>query len=112
MFTDPQRQRKSDPGRPELCNVHTFHQLYSLPEMVAEIEPACRSAAIGCTECKLRLADAVAEGMRPIHERRAHYLAHPEEVRAIIEDGNVRAAGIAKATLTEVREALKISHEL
>jgi tryptophanyl-tRNA synthetase len=112
MFTDPQRQRKSDPGRPGLCNVYTFHQLYSLPQTVAEIEPACRSAAIGCTECKRRLAAAVAEAMRPIHERRAHYLAHPEEVRGIIQDGNRRAAAIAKATLAEVREALKINHEL
>ncbi len=112
MFTDPQRQRKSDPGRPELCNVYTFHQLYSLPEGIAEIEPACRAAAIGCTECKRRLADAVAAGMRSIHERRAHYLAHPDEVRAIIQDGNIRAARIAKATLAEVREALKINHGL
>lgn len=112
MFTDPQRQRKSDPGRPELCNVFTFHQLYSSSKDVAEIPTACRSASIGCTECKRRLAAAVEEGMRPVHERRDYYLAHPEEARAIIEDGNRRAAGIAKATLTEVREALKISHEL
>lgn len=112
MFTDPQRQRKSDPGRPELCNVFTFHQLYSSSKDVAEIPPACRGASIGCTECKRRLAAAVEEGMRPVHERRDYYLAHPEEARAIIEDGNRRAAGIAKATLTEVREALKISHEL
>ncbi len=112
MFTDPQRQRKSDPGRPELCNVFTFHQLYSPSADVAEIVPACRSASIGCTECKRRLALAVEEGMRPIHERRDYYMAHAEEVRAIIEDGNRRAARIAKATLAEVREALKISHEL
>jgi tryptophanyl-tRNA synthetase len=112
MFTDPQRQRKSDPGRPELCNVRTFHQLYSNPETVAEIEAACRGAAIGCTECKQRLAAAVAEGMRPVHERREHYLVHPEEIRAVIEDGNRRAAKIAKATLAEVREAMKITHEL
>ncbi|MBA4421767.1 MAG: tryptophan--tRNA ligase [Syntrophus sp. (in: bacteria)] len=112
MFTDPQRQRKSDPGRPELCNVFTFHQLYSSSKDVAEIPPACRAASIGCTECKRRLAAAVAEGMRPVHERRDYYLAHPGEVRAIIEDGNRRAAIIAAATLTEVREALKISHEL
>ena len=112
MFTDPQRQRKSDPGRPELCNVFTFHQLYSSSKDVAEIPLACRAASIGCTECKRRLAAAVAEGMRPVHERRDYYLAHPEEVRAIIEDGNRRAANIAKATLTEVRKALKISHEL
>ena len=112
MFTDPQRQRKRDPGRPELCNVFTFHRLYSSPAVVAEIEPACRGAAIGCTECKQRLADAIAEGMKPIHARRDHYLAHPGEVRAIIEDGNLRAARIAKATLAEVRDAVKISHEL
>jgi tryptophanyl-tRNA synthetase len=112
MFTDPQRQRKSDPGRPELCNVYTFHGLYSKPETVAEIGPACRSAAMGCTACKAKLAETVAEGMRPIHERRDHYLSHPDEIRAIIEDGNVRAARIAVATLAEVREAMKISHEL
>jgi len=112
MFTDPQRQRKSDPGRPELCNVYTFHGLYSAPETVAEIASACRSAAIGCIECKRRLADAIAEGMGTIHQRRDHFLSHPEEVRAIIEDGNVRAGRIAKATLDEVREAMKIHHEL
>jgi tryptophanyl-tRNA synthetase len=112
MFTDPQRQRKRDPGRPELCNVFTFHGLYSPPDTVAQIEPDCRGAIIGCTECKQRLADAVAEGMKPIHARRDHYLAHPGEIRAIIEDGNIRAARIAKATLAQVRDAMKISHEL
>ena len=112
MFTDPQRQRKSDPGRPELCNVFTFHQLYSSSEDVVAIAPACRGASIGCTECKRRLASVVGEGMRPIHEQRDYYLAHPEEVRAIVEDGNHRATMIAKATLAEVREALKINHEL
>lgn len=112
MFTDPQRQRKKDPGRPELCNVYTFHQLYSKPEAVVEIAPACRGAVIGCIECKRRLAEAIAEGMKPIHERRKHYLAHPEEVRAIIEEGDIRAAVIARATMAEVREAMKISHGL
>ncbi len=112
MFTDPQRQRKKDPGRPEICNVYTFHGLYSSPEAVAEIAPACRSAAIGCIECKRRLAEAVAKGMAPIHDRRNHYMRHPEEVRAIIEDGNQRAGRVAKATMAEVREAMKICHEL
>jgi tryptophanyl-tRNA synthetase len=112
MFTDPQRQRKSDPGRPELCNVFTFHQLYSPPDDVAAIPPACRTAAIGCIECKRRLASAVEEAMRPIHERRDHYLSHPEQVRDIMAEGNRRASAIAKATLAEVRDAMKISHEL
>jgi tryptophanyl-tRNA synthetase len=112
MFTDPQRQRKKDPGRPELCNVYTFHGLYSQPEEVAQIEPDCRSAAIGCIECKKRLASAIATGMAAIHERRDHYVRHPEEVRAIIADGNVRASRIARATLAEVREAMKVNHDL
>jgi tryptophanyl-tRNA synthetase len=112
MFTDPQRQRRSDPGRPELCNVFTFHQLYSSQQIIEEIPPACRSAAIGCIECKKRLAAAIAEGMRPVHERRDHYLNHPEEVRAVIEDGNVRASRIARDTLAEVRDRMKICHEL
>jgi tryptophanyl-tRNA synthetase len=112
MFTDPQRQRKSDPGRPELCNVYTFHQLYSPAETLPEIAASCRGAAIGCTECKRRLAASVAEGMAPIHERRKHYLAHPEEVRAIIVEGNRRAQQVARDTLAEVRQAMKIDHEL
>jgi tryptophanyl-tRNA synthetase len=112
MFTDPQRQRKSDPGRPELCNVYTLHGIYSALDDVVEIAAACRSAAIGCTECKKRLAAAIAAGMRPVHEKREHYLSHPEEVRAIIEDGNLRAGRIAASTLVEVREAMKIKHEL
>jgi len=112
MFTDPQRQRKSDPGRPELCNVYTLHEIYSAPEVVEEIAPACRSAAIGCIECKKRLAAAIAEGMRPVHEKREYYLSNPEEVKAVIEDGNVRASRIAKETMAEVREAMKINHEL
>lgn len=112
MFTDPQRQRKKDPGRPELCNVFTFHQLYSPAETVAEIPPACRGALIGCIECKKRLAEAVAATMAPLHERREHYLAHPGEVRGIIADGNTRAAVIARETMAQVREAMKISHGL
>ena len=112
MFTDPQRQRKSDFGRPEICNVYTFHQLYSAPETLPEITAACRCAAIGCTECKQRLADSLAREMAPIHEKREHYLAHPEEVRAIMEDGNSRAAQVAASTLDGVRQAMKINYEL
>jgi tryptophanyl-tRNA synthetase len=112
MFTDPQRQRKSDPGRPELCNVYKLHSIYSAPEDVAEIASGCLRAAIGCTECKKRLASAIAEGMRPVHEKREHYLSHPAEVREIIEEGNLRAGRVAASTMVEVREAMKIKHEL
>ncbi len=80
MFTDPQRQRKKDPGRPELCNVFTFHQLYTPGEEVEAIAADCRSAAIGCIQCKGRLAERIAKRMAPIHERQEYYRSHPSRV--------------------------------
>jgi len=108
MFTDPQRQRKSDPGRPELCNVFLFHGIYTPADEVAEIEGACKKAAIGCVECKKRLLERIAQGLKPIHERQDYYLGHTDEVRQIINDGTARATGIARATMEEVRDAVKI----
>lgn len=108
MFTDPQRIRKSDPGRPHLCNVFTFHQIYSPSDDVAEIAVACKRAGIGCTDCKERLAARILEGMQPIHDRQDYYRLHIEEVREIMEDGNSRATKIARMTMAEVREAVKI----
>jgi len=108
MFTDPQRMRKKDPGDPDICNVFTFHKLYSSPETVAEINRACRVADIGCTECKKMLADRIGEQMAPIHERMDYYLEHLHEIYDIIADGNARAAVIARRTMEEVREAVKI----
>jgi len=108
MFTDPQRMRRNDPGRPELCNVFTFHQIYSPFENVHEISIECKKAGIGCTDCKRSLADRIIKGMQPIHERRDYFLGHIDEVRSIIEDGNTRATRIARITMEEVREAIKI----
>lgn len=108
MFTDPQRMTKKDPGRPELCNVFTFHGIYSPEQDVKEIETECRRAGIGCVECKRRLADRIIDGLRPIHERQDHYLGHMDEVRGIIEEGSSRAAAVARATMEEAREAVKI----
>ena len=108
MFTDPQRMRKSDPGRPELCNVFTFHQIYSPAEFVMEVTVECKRAGIGCTDCKRRLADRIIEGLRPIHERQDYFRQHIDEVKSIIEDGNVRATREACVTMEEVREAIKI----
>jgi tryptophanyl-tRNA synthetase len=108
MFTDPQRMRRNDPGRPELCNVFTFHQIYSPPDDVQEISIECKKAGIGCTDCKRSLADRIIKGMQPIHERQDYFLGHIDEVRSIIEDGNTRATRIACVTMEEVREAIKI----
>jgi tryptophanyl-tRNA synthetase len=108
MFTDPQRQRRKDPGRPELCNVFSFHNLYTLPEEVDAIAADCRSAGIGCTDCKNRLAVQIARAMAPVHERQDYYRSRPERVREIMEDGNARAGRVAAATMAEVRDAVRI----
>jgi len=108
MFTDPQRMRKKDPGDPDICNVFTFHGLYSNPESVAEISRECRIAGIGCIDCKKRLAARIEEALAPVHERMDYYQDHLQEIREIITDGNARATIIARETMAEVREAVKI----
>lgn len=108
MFTDPQRMRKTDPGDPSICNVFTFHGLYTPSQKVEEINVNCRKAGIGCTECKKLLAARVAEVMAPMHERINYYQKHLDEVKAIIEEGNSKATKIARQTMEEVRAAVKI----
>lgn len=108
MFTDPQRMRKKDPGNPEICNVFTFHGLYSPGETVAEINKACRIAGIGCIECKKMLAARIEEALAPVHKRMDYYLNHLQEIHDIISDGNGRATKIARQTMEEVREAIKV----
>ncbi len=108
MFTDPQRMRRKDAGRPEICNVYTFHQIYTPAADVQEIETECRQAGIGCVECKKRLAKWILAGLAPIHERQDYYNAHMDEVRDIIAAGHEKAAAVARATMDEVRDAVKI----
>ncbi len=106
--TDPQRVRRSDPGRPEVCNVFTLHGFFTGDEQRAELGEGCRTAGIGCIECKRALSDNIAATFAPFRERAAHYKAHPEEVRAILDDGASRARAIAKETIAEVRERMGI----
>jgi tryptophanyl-tRNA synthetase len=108
MFTDPQRMRKTDPGRPEICNVFAFHQIYTPQSEVEEISNDCPQALIGCVECKKRLAKRIIEKMKPIHERQDYFYNHLDELKDIISDGNKRASKIAKMTMEEVRDAIKI----
>ena len=100
--------RKKDPGNPDICNVFTFHGLYTPRETVAEINKACRVAGIGCIDCKKMLAARIEEALAPVHERMDYYLSHLQEIHDIITDGNVRATKIARETMEEVREAVKI----
>jgi len=108
MFTDPQRMRKKDPGNPEICNVFAFHGLYSSGETVAEINQSCRVAGIGCIDCKKMLAARIEEALAPVHKRMDYYLSHLQEIHDIISDGNGKATKIARQTMEEVREAIKV----
>jgi tryptophanyl-tRNA synthetase len=108
MFTDPQRIRRSDPGRPELCNVFAFHGIYTDPERQKQIEYDCIHARMGCTDCKKNLADNLLKATEPIHERQDYYGSHPDTVGEIIASGNERAQTIAQSTMEEIREAIRI----
>ena len=108
MITDPQRARRSDPGRPDYCNVFTFHELYTAKEKVQEIDTACRKATIGCVECKQIMAASLNAALEPIRQKRRELEASPETIDAIMEAGNRKARKIARGTLEEVREVVKI----
>ncbi len=108
MFTDPKRARRNDPGNPEVCNVYSFHKIYSEASEVAEIRSKCPKAEIGCVDCKKILADHLSKILAPIQSRRNEYLSRPKEIEEIIMEGNKRAVGIARATMIEVREAMNI----
>ena len=108
MITDPQRARRGDPGRPDFCNVFSFHQLYSDSETVHRIDAECREAEIGCVECKKIMAKHLIKVLEPIRKKRSYYEAHPETLKAIIEDGNLKAQAVARETMEEIRAAVKI----
>ncbi|MBW2366361.1 MAG: tryptophan--tRNA ligase [Deltaproteobacteria bacterium] len=108
MITDPNRARRSDPGNPDICNVFTFHTQYSDAALVDQVNSECRSAQIGCVECKKRMAEYLNEAMAPAREKRAFYEARPKRMAEIIDSGNHKARQVAQATMAEVREAVKI----
>jgi len=109
MITDPNRMRRKDPGNPDICNVFTFHKLYSGEAVAADVDPKCRKAEIGCVACKKLMAEHLITAMAPLYERRRYYEAHPEMVEAVIQDGSAKARKVARDTMTAVRCALKIT---
>ena len=108
MLTDIQRARKSDPGNPDVCNVFEFHKLYSDGQTIERINRECRNAEIGCVECKQIMAQNLTKALEPLREKREYYEAHPGLVDDIIADGCEKARQVAKQTMAEVREAIKI----
>ena len=106
MVTDPARVRRADPGNPDVCNVFALHQTFSTPETVQEVGAGCRSAAIGCVECKQKLAENMNSGLAELRARRAAFAARPDDVWDILRDGAQRARALAAKTMDEVRAAI------
>jgi tryptophanyl-tRNA synthetase len=108
MITDPQRARRSDPGNPDVCNVFTFHGLYSGSQIVERVNYECRKAEIGCVECKKLMAENLIAALEPVRKKRAEYESRPDTVADIMEQGNKKAQAVARRTMEEVRAAVKI----
>lgn len=111
MQTDPQRVRRTDPGDPEKCPVWQLHQVYSEDDTKKWVQKGCRSAGIGCLECKKPIIDAIIEEQRPIRERAKRYEDDPGLVRSIVLEGCDQARDEAKATLEEVRSAVGLAYD-
>jgi tryptophanyl-tRNA synthetase len=105
--TDPLKVRRNDPGRPEVCLVFTYHKKFNGAE-VPEIGAGCRSGALGCVDCKLKAATAIAATLGPIREKRARLEADRPGVLAVLAEGERKARSTASETMRQVREAMKI----
>ena len=108
MITDPQRARKTDPGDPGVCNVFSFHEIYTPHDIVHQIDRDCRMAAIGCVDCKNIMAANLNKALEPVKEKRRELESDIDRVKDIINQGNTKARSIAKKTMEDVRETVKI----
>ena len=105
--TDPARRYRNDPGHPEICNIYRFHQALNSSE-ANQIAHQCRLAEIGCVDCKSLLADRINAALAPFRERRAELAAAPQHIRDVLADGARRAQVIARETIKEVREKMRL----
>ena len=109
MVTDPARVRRSDPGNPDVCPVGDLHKLFSSKETLAKVYEGCRSAGIGCIECKSWAADSLVQILNPIQQRRKKFEDNPRLAWDILEDGTKRAKAAAAETMDDVRAAMGMS---
>ena len=110
MVTDPARVRRTDPGDPDKCPVWQFHKLYSDAATQDWVAKGCKSAGIGCLECKQPVIDAVVQEQQPWRERAESYLANPKQVHWIMEMGTERARTVARQTMKDVRSAIGLNY--
>jgi tryptophanyl-tRNA synthetase len=109
MITDPARKRRTDPGNPDVCPVFDLHKVFSSSETIDRVNRECRTAEIGCVDCKKLLAQHLNESLAPIQERRKPYEQNPQRVWDILEAGTAKARQVAQATMAEVRAAVKLT---
>jgi len=107
--TDPQRVRRDDPGRPEVCNVYSLHGFFTDEATRADIDTRCRAGTIGCVDCKRMLADNIADAFAPYRERAKQYIENPDEVRRVLDDGARKAGAIARETLAEAKQRMGLN---
>lgn len=108
MVTDPQRVRRNDPGDPEVCPVFTFHKIYSSQETIKEVAEGCRTAGIGCLDCKKLVTDQLVLELHPIWENRRKWEGDSEQLESILTEGSLRASEKANETLDIVKTAMNI----
>ena len=106
MMTDPRRVRRTDAGEPNDCPAFNLHRIYSAPDEIEWVTQGCRTAGIGCLECKKVMIKHVVNDLAPIRERRLELERRPHEVTAVLERGNEQAHAVAAATMREVRDAM------
>jgi tryptophanyl-tRNA synthetase len=109
MITDPARKRRADPGNPDVCPVFDLHKIFSTREDVDRINQECRTAEIGCLECKKIVAGHLSNLLAPIQERRKTYEQCPQKVWEVLGEGTAKARAVAQATMREVRAAMKLT---
>jgi tryptophanyl-tRNA synthetase len=106
MVTDPARRRRTDPGNPDICPVYDWHKLFSPPETLSWAAEGCRTAGIGCIECKSAMADNLIKWIEPVRERRLQYEQNPKRVLEILDAGSTKARESAEQTMARVRESV------
>ena len=110
MPTDPQRVRRNDPGDPDKCPVWQLHEVYSDDSTKQWVQKGCRSAGIGCLECKEPVIQSITRELEPMRERAQAYAADPELVRKVMAQGCERARAVAQETMTDVRQAMGLNY--
>jgi len=110
MVTDPARKRRTDPGNPDVCPVFDLHKAFSTAQTRAWAAEGCRTAGIGCLDCKGKLLEHMLERLAEVHARRPEFASRPDTVRDVLREGSKRARAVAQATMDEVRAAMKIDY--